>query len=263
MKIALAQTNIIWEDKDENIRKTSEIVASKASEGVDLVLFPEMSFTGFSMNTDATKEKDNQSIKRISAVAAENHVAVGFGWVKDCDGLCENHYTIVDDVGCILSDYAKIHPFSLSGEDKHFSGGQSVSVFEFHGIRMTSFICYDLRFPELFRLVCDDVSLIIVPANWPGSRSEHWKTLLRARAIENQVYVLGINCQGEMNGLYYSGDSSVIDPNGVVLQSLNDKTGVIVADIDGNTDEIRKGFPVLTDRKTELYYKLEQTDFAN
>ncbi|MEQ8155575.1 MAG: nitrilase-related carbon-nitrogen hydrolase, partial [Clostridiaceae bacterium] len=115
---------------------------------------------------------------------------------------------------------------------------------------------YDLRFPEVFQAVSKNVSIIIVPANWPEKRREHWRCLLKARAIENQVYILGINCVEENNGLYYSGDSCVIDSSGNTLKELSYKEGLIIQDIEDNTDKIRREFPVKADRKTKFYKKI-------
>ncbi len=253
MKIALVQSHIFWEDRDRNISAFEKIASAHSD--ADLVLLPEMSFTGFSMNTAKTADPQRETISRISEIAARYQLAVGFGWVRPAGEKCENMYTIVDQNGKIISEYAKIHPFSFSDEDKFFTGGNSVSVYTIGGIPFTTFICYDLRFPEVFRSVCRDVHTVIIPANWPGKRSEHWKTLLRARAIENQVYILAVNCVGEMNGLYYSGDSCVIDPGGNVLASLQDKEGVIEYELADDTDHYRTAFPVLRDIKNNFVYQ--------
>ena len=123
---------------------------------------------------------------------------------------------------------------------------------------MAVFICYDLRFPELFRAVSDKVSAVIIPANWPAKRSKHWKTLLQARAIENQVYILAVNCQGDMNGQYYSGDSCIINPNGDILDSLSDCEGVIHFDLPDDVEQYRNSFPVLKDRRPKLYFGFQK-----
>lgn len=253
MRIALAQTYIEWENKQFNIRKAADIVMEQVIAGTELILFPEMSFSGFSMNTRATGERDMETVNRMSLLAMNHTVAIGFGWVRWIGDKCENVYSILDKNGKVISEYVKIHPFSYSGEDEKFSGGEKITLFDYEGVRCSNFICYDLRFPELFRLVADDVHVIIVPANWPAKRAEHWKTLLRARAIENQVYIFGINCQGNIGGLYYSGDSCVINPNGDVIEMLSDSEGVITYDFSDDVEEYREAFPVLKDRKSKLY----------
>ena len=154
IKTALVQTQIVWEDKERNYETAGRRIAEAAEQGAEAVFFPEMSFTGFSMNTDATKESDGWTVRHMGALARQHHVSIGFGWVKDCTGecgRCENHYTIVDAAGAVLSDYAKIHPFSYAGEDLKFRGGSTLTHFSLNGIPCSSLICYDLRFPEIFQ----------------------------------------------------------------------------------------------------------------
>jgi predicted amidohydrolase len=151
-------------------------------------------------------------------------------------------------------DYIKIHPFSFAGEDKYFKGGEKLSTCSIEGFETGVAICYDLRFPELFIKLSEKAELIIVPANWPAARSLHWKTLLRARAIENQCYVAGVNCSGDMDGQTYSGDSAIYSPEGEMLTpvetiTINETDKVYIYDIVNDVQEIRDGFPVRNDRK--------------
>ena len=259
IKIALAQTQIVWEDKERNYETAGDRIEEAVSQKAEAVFFPEMSFTGFSMNTDATRERGERTIQRMSALAQQYHISVGFGWVKDCIetcGKCENHYTVVDSAGNVLSDYAKLHPFSYSGEDLKFQGGSALTHFELNGIPCSSFICYDLRFPEVFQAASKKAHVIIVPANWPAKRREHWKTLLRARAIENQVYILAVNCVGEIGGVPYTGDSCIIGPEGDVRAELSEREGMIVSELTDDVERFRREFPVKRDRRETLYAKL-------
>ena len=218
MKICLAQTRIWFEEKEKNLWIAERLVRKAAGKGADLILFPEMSFTGFSMNTGLIGETQAETSERMMKLAADSGLNIGFGWVEKGKNGSLNHYSIAGVDGRIQADYAKIHPFSFSGE-----------------------------------AVCEKVSVIIVAANWPAKRSEHWKTLLRARAIENQVYILGVNCQGDMNGHYYSGDSCIFDPNGDLRDSLSDREGMILYDLVDDTERYRAAFPVLKDRRADLY----------
>lgn len=271
MIIALAQTNIIWEDKLANLEKVRRIIESfadnvKGEMDDKLILFPEMSLTGFSMNTKATSENDRWTVSQISKLAAEYGVCVGIGWVKQTDELCENHYSIIAATGTEISDYTKIHPFSYSGEDQYFRGGDKLAICRLGDMNIGTTICYDLRFPEQYRAMAKDVDMIFVPANWPAKRSLHWKTLLQARAIENQCYVAGVNCCGDMDGQFYSGDSCLFDPSGNVVElfceNLLGKSMEVSADseveglekllvyrIENNVAEIRNNFPALKDIK--------------
>ena len=247
MKLSLVQSRIFWEDKQKNISCLEKLISADPES--ELFLLPEMSFTGFSMNTQLIADHGEETLGRIRQLAVMHHVSIGFGWVRTAGEKCENVYTIVDPGGAVISEYVKIHPFSYSGEDLYFTGGSRTVVYRINGIPFSTFICYDLRFPESFRRVCRDVHAVIIPANWPAKRVEHWKTLLRARAIENQVYIFAVNCFGEMNGAFYSGDSCVIDPNGDVDAVLSGEAGVIRYDFIDDTEKFRKAFPVLKDIK--------------
>lgn len=259
LKIALAQTTICWEAQEENYKIAEKWIHDAAMQGAGAIFFPEMSFTGFSMNTSVTKERDGRTIARMKALARQYHIHIGFGWVKDCTaecGKCENHYTIVDRDGSVCSDYAKIHPFSYSGEDEKFQGGSAVSCFALDDMMFGSAICYDLRFPELFQVLSKRASVILVAANWPAKRSAHWKALLQARAIENQVYILAVNCAGSIGGVWYTGDSCVIDPDGIVRACLSGSEGMIYYELTDDTASYRTAFPVKQDRREALYARL-------
>jgi predicted amidohydrolase len=248
--------DIMWEDKFENYKKAKYYIEEAGSKLVDVILFPEMSFTGFSMNIDKTKEINEESIEVLKEYAKDSNIYVGFGWVKESGIKAENHYTIINSEGKVILDYIKIHPFSYSGEDKYFISGCELECCNIKGTELSAFICYDLRFPEVFQAVSKHVSLIVVPANWPEQRREHWTCLLKARAIENQVYILGVNCVGEKNGLNYSGDSCIIDPLGNILQVLSYKEGLLIQDIEDDIDTFRMDFPIKADRKIDLYKKM-------
>ena len=252
MKIALVQTNIVWEDKDINYQKAKDYMIKAKKEGAECIFFSEMSFTGFSMNTALTAEEKLETVAFISELASQIKINVGFGWVKRIDNSAENHYTIVSDSKEIISDYAKIHPFTYSGEDRYFTGGDRITEFELGGIPFSNFICYDLRFPEIFRKVVLKAHVIVIPAAWRKRRSEHWKTLLKARAIENQVYIIGINCFGMIDGLEYSGDSCIINPNGEILLTMEEE-GMAIYDLTDDVEAYRNGFPVLNDIRRDLY----------
>lgn len=249
--------HIEWEDKLANLAKLEEQLKVASEKQADVLFLPEMSFTGFSMNTDVTKEADVKTVERVSTLARQYRVAIGFGWVKDCGQKAENHYTIVDKSGACLSDYAKLHPFSYSGEDQKFRGGDKLVSFVLNDVPCSSVICYDLRFPEIFQLASKTAHVIVVPANWPAKRSSHWKILLQARAIENQVYILATNCVGQIDGLYYSGDSCVINPDGQVQEMLSDEEGLIIYDLEDDVEQYRSRFPVKKDRREDLYAALK------
>ena len=259
MKIALGQIHIRWEDKAANLARVERWMELLKEKHVDLFALPEMSLTGFSMHTELTKETEKESVIRIEALARKYQMAVGVGWVQDAGTLCENRYSIVTPDGEIL-DYAKLHPFSYSGEDQYFQGGTALPVCEYKGFHMGVQICYDLRFPEPFQALSRQADLILVPANWPGRRREHWISLLQARSIENQCYLAGVNCVGDMDGQTYTGDSRLYGPDGTLCSgetlTLSDAEPgecAFIYEIENDTKNVREQFPVKKDRRDALY----------
>lgn len=258
MKIALGQLLLYWEDKESNLKKVTSCLEILASKGVSLFLLPEMSLTGFSMHTDRTKESDKETVRRMKELAKQYQVTIGVGWVKDAGLLCENHYSFVAPKGELL-DYAKLHPFRYGKETEHFQGGTSLPVCRCEDFIVGVQICYDLRFPEPFQKLSKEADLIVVPANWPAARREHWNCLLRARAIENMSYIAGVNCAGEMGGQYYSGDSAVYTPDGTmltpevfILEEQNIEQ-IQLYDLTNDVCQYRSAFPMKEDRREDLY----------
>ena len=142
-------------------------------------------------------------------------------------------------------------PFTFAGEHENYRAGNQPVTIEILGIRTSLFICYDLRFADVFWELAPDTDLYLVVANWPSTRSEHWKSLLRSRAIENQAYVVGVNRVGEGDGLSYQGDSAIIDPLGEVLQEASSgEEEILIADIEvEKVSEVRDAFPFMNDRR--------------
>lgn len=256
MRIGLFQNNIVWEGKEENLKKFENELEKPENSELDAVFLPEMSFTGFSMNTKYTGEENFFTVERIKDIAREHSISVGFGWVRSKQDS-ENHYSVVNKQGEMIFDYVKVHPFSFSGEDKSFVSGNELDFFSIDGINCSALICYDLRFPHIFDIVSRKADLIIVPANWPAKRSDHWKCLLKARAIENQVYVAGVNCVGMIGGLEYNGCSCLINPNGEVIKACENEEKMIIADVNSDVSDFRKSFPTYRDKKNALYRELD------
>lgn len=258
MKYALCQYKILWEDKEKNLLQAKKFIEQAKEKSGDMIFFPEMSFTGFSMNIEGTQESDFESLSIIKEYAVKYGIAIGFGWVKASDTgfKAQNHYTIVDSGGEVILDYIKMHPFSYALEDNYFISGDNLAYCVYKQTAMSVFICYDLRFPEIFQAVSDRVSHIFIPANWPAQRDTQWMALAKARAIENQVYINGINCVGEMDDKYYNGSSFIIDPNGKIVEQLLNKEGLIFGDTDNLVELVRKEFPVKQDRRNKLYADL-------
>lgn len=258
MIIGLAQMDIVWEDKTANYRKAEQFLRDAKQKSIELLLFPEMSMTGFSMNIEKIAEatEDVKTLAFFTKLAKEYKIAVGIGYVEKAEEKAFNKYAIINTAGEVLLDYAKIHPFSFGEESSYYRSGNTIKWCQLYDFQVSSFICYDLRFPEVFQIASKKAELITIAANWPKERREHWLTLCRARAIENQCYLAVVNRVGDGNGLSYSGDSVIISPYGEIISELSSKEGIIMAEIEHNTVlTYREEFKVKQDRKEELYKK--------
>ena len=254
MRVALLQTDIAWEDVAENHRRAERLLAEAAAGEARLAILPEMFSTGFSM--------DSQRIAQPPGGSSENFLREQSKklnlWIlasipESGEPAARNMALLVSPKGSVTR-YAKIHPFSLAGEHEHYAAGDRVVTAEVEGIRVTPFICYDLRFPEVFRAAAADTDLFAVVANWPDERREHWRTLLRARAIENQAYVAGVNRVGWGGRLHYAGDSAAVAPLGETLAEGDDRERVLFCEIDpAAVSRLRARFPALSDRRPDAY----------
>jgi omega-amidase len=254
MKIALIQMNMDWENTRANLVKAEKFFRKAAGETCDVLVFPEMFNTGFSMNIKSVAEpKKGATFMLLSRLAKQYRINVIAGYAVKPAGRkkADNKALVIDRNGSVLAEYTKIHPFSFAGEDQFFNAGKTPATFRIDGVPGSIFICYDLRFPEKFRTVAREVFLIFVIANWPASRKDHWETLLKARAIENQCFIIGVNRTGkDGNGIIYPGASHVFDPLGNDICSGDAKEQFITCEIDpGVTTEVRSRFPFLADMR--------------
>ena len=188
MKIGLVQYNPKWESKEENKKRLSEIIKRDFTEEPSLLIFPEMTLTGFTMEASKFGEDiSGDSFNFFTQLALKYKIYIAAGLIEKENKDYFNSLIVVNPEGKLISKYRKIHPFSYSTEDKHYKRGEELKLTEINGLKIGLSICYDLRFPELYRFYAKEkVHLIIVIANWPDTRIEHWETLLKARAIENQ-----------------------------------------------------------------------------
>ena len=232
MKIGLVQYNPIWEDKEKNREKLCALFFNKKRDE-KVLIFPEMTLTGFTMKPAAFAESlDGESFNFFARIASNNEAHVLAGIIEEKEGKFYNSLLHINPQGKLVSVYWKIHPFSYTGEDKNYTRGTEPVITNIDGWNTGLSICYDLRFPELFRRYGKKrVELIVVIANWPVARIEHWKTLLKARAIENQCYVAGVNRIGNDLMLIYNGFSSIYDPMGSEMISSEGNETILSADI--------------------------------
>lgn len=236
MKIALIQLNTVWEAKRVNLERAELFTGRAAAEGCDLIVFPEMFSSGFSMNVPAIAEEGlGETVSVLSELAGQGpiNLIAGFPIKTPMEEKGRNMAFFFNRTGKLDATYTKMHPFTHAEEDRHYIAGEHTSIFEIDGTPSSVFICYDLRFPEVFRSVAREVSLIFVIANWPTERKDHWETLLKARAIENQCFVVGVNRTGtDGNGMRYPGASCVVDPLGRVVCSGNETEEFLTCEID-------------------------------
>ncbi|MHB1686909.1 MAG: nitrilase-related carbon-nitrogen hydrolase [Ignavibacteriaceae bacterium] len=249
MKIGLVQYSPVWEDKEENQKKIISLLKDFVKERIDLLIFPEMTLTGFTMYAEKFSEQvSGESFQYFSKIALKLNCHVIAGIIEEEKKNFFNTLIHIGSDGNIFKTYRKIHPFSYSSEDKHYKKGKDVVVTAVDGWKVGLSICYDLRFPELYRFYGKEkAELIVVIANWPDTRIEHWKTLLRARAIENQCYVAGVNRIGNDPKLFYPGFSAVIDPMGSEIISSIDEEIIVCNITRENVNDVRNKLPFLND----------------
>jgi len=250
MKIGLLQYSPIWESKEENKKKILQLLESEID--VDLLIFPEMTLTGFTMKSDEFAESlQGKSFMFFSELAVEKKAHIFAGVIVKAKGKSFNTLLHIKPDGKLVKLYRKIHPFSYSKENQFFEPGTKPARTKVKNWQVGLSICYDLRFPELYRKYGKKKAHLIVNiANWPDTRIEHWKILLKARAIENQCYVAGVNRVGESPNLKFNGFSNIFDPMGKEIVSVENEEKLIVAEIDKNyVSEVRKQFPFLEDMK--------------
>jgi omega-amidase len=248
MKIALVQYNPFWEDKQANKKKLKEM--SNSISEAELIVFPEMSLTGFTMKSEEMAEGiQGDSFRYFSDLAKEKAAHVFAGIIERRNTRLYNTLIHIKPDGKLLKLYRKIHPFSYSGENEFYDAGVRPAITKIRKWKIGLTICYDLRFPELFRKYGKrKVHLIVNIANWPDTRIEHWRTLLKARAIENQCYVVGVNRVGQDPKLNYTGFSSVFNPMGKEIISVESEEKIILAELNKDyIKEVREKFPFLED----------------
>lgn len=260
LQLALLQMDVKAGDPDANYRRLRELLDIALSSPVkpDLLVFPELWNTGYALDRidgladpagERTKALIGDYCKRFGVMAAAGSVAE-----KTPEGVRNTVY-IFDREGRVTADYSKIHLFRLMDEEKALIPGDRPGLVELEGIRAGVMICYDIRFPELARtLALAGARLLIVPAEWPKPRLRHWRTLLQARAIENQMFVAACNRVGCSGGTEFFGHSMVIDPWGEVLAEAGEEETVLTAEVRiGLVDEVRSRIPVFEDRRPGLY----------
>ena len=266
MQIMGIQWPSIWQDSQTNLTQLSLYLEQQCNESpilssskVDLIVLPELFHGGFSMHPEYFAECIEGEVSQILAGLAkryQTYIVAGVAQQKirsSCEGAQRSFYNtalVFDKTGQQVGHYIKQKLFKYGGEQEAYQPGYQSCIVDIDNMPFALFICYDLRFPELFRAVAEQVKGMIVIANWPASRQMHFETLLKARAIENQCFMIGINRIGQDgNGLDYIGGSMVVSPLGEVMALGGDEEPIIWAEVDiHQTDQVRKMFPFLADK---------------
>lgn len=260
MRIAAVQHDIVWEDPKATTTALTTPVAQAAAGGARLVVLSEMFATGFSMAPERIAEPEDGFIETwVREQAATNRCWVLGSIAQTAGGERQGekpaNVAVLAGPDGQLHRYAKIHPFSYGREHEFYRPGDRTLTVDVEGVRVSVFICYDLRFPDVFAALADQTDVYVVPANWPAIRQEPWRALLRARAIENMAYVVGVNRVGTAPGakrdVPYGGASVIVDPVGTRLVEARDVATVLTAEVDpGVVRAARERFGFLADRTT-------------
>ncbi|MEM7144035.1 MAG: carbon-nitrogen family hydrolase [Verrucomicrobiota bacterium] len=258
MEIICCQPDIVWENPEANHAHVRDLLnhATSPISPDSLIALPEMFACGFSVqNPYAVAESPSgasfQFLQEL-AIKYQSYLVAGIPLSNSPNETPTNEAIVVAPDGSLVARYSKIHPFSPAGENEHFASGNTPVTAKCGSWLVSPAICYDLRFPELFRHNTSGkgAELLVVIANWPAVRAEHWTTLLRARAIENQAYVAGVNRCGQDPHHQYAGQSIIVDPTGQVLAEADDQPGLTRAHLNHEIiSQWRRDFPALADTK--------------
>ncbi|SEP67734.1 Predicted amidohydrolase [Streptococcus equinus] len=260
MKVSLIQMAIYEAESKKNIENVLAWLEKAVLEEPDVIVLPEMWNTGYALEQIAELADENgQETKNLLGKFAKNHqinLVAGSVATKKETGFFNTTY-VFNREGQVISDYDKVHLFGLMREDRFMQAGKNENLFELDDVKAASVICYDIRFPEWVRtLMSSGAKVLFVVAEWPKERVEQWEILLRARAVENQAFVVAVNRVGQGSSDTFSGHSLVIDPLGqIILQTTDYQEGIFTVDLDlSEVDKVRGHIPVFEDRKLDLYH---------
>ncbi len=252
MKIALVQFSPAWENPEASKEKIYELLARTDIHEIDLIIFPELTLTGFTMNTKKFAEEiDGASFRFFIDLAMRHKIHVIGGVIERSENGTHNTLLHISREGLIAARYEKIHPFSFSNEDKFFAAGKEPVLTTIEKVKFGLTICYDLRFPELYRIYAlKGAEVIVNIANWPTQRVKHWDLLLKANAVFSQSIIIGVNRTGEDPYYKYNGHSAVILPDGEAIGQTDETERILIFDAPTErTGEYREKFPFLRDTK--------------
>jgi omega-amidase len=261
--ICSAQVSPVWENPEKTILRSEPCVRKASEAGAGLVCFPEQFATGWDpLSKKHIQDRTGTVVQALRHYAMEYGLAVLGSFREAYHPHPRNTCIVFDEQGRELTHYSKCHLFTPGHEDRAFTAGEQLGLFELGGVRFGIGICYDLRFSPLFSAYARaEADAIVVPAAWPSSRSGHWDLFIRSRAAEHQLYVAGINTTGQTPVDTYKGSSMTADPTGEVVASLGEGEDILVSDIrPQRVTEVRRALPVRKDRRPDLYHRLITPD---
>lgn len=249
LKITVFQAYLFWENADKNLQNISLKLSSGVREKTDLIVLPEMFNTGFTMRAEEmAEEMDGKTMQWLSKTAASYECVITGSLIIKENGNFYNRMIWMKPDG-EFQYYDKHHLFSMADENKHFEAGNEQRIVELKGWKIRLAICYDLRFPVWLRNKNAEYDILLLVASWPDKRSSHWRTLIHARAVENQTYVVAVNRVGhDGNQIYHSGHSMCIDPYGNTVYYKPEDEDLYTFSINyPELEKIRRQFPFLQD----------------
>jgi omega-amidase len=257
LKLSLGQMDVSLGHTNENLERVRQWTAEASEAGSQLVVFPELWSTGYDLENwprHAARLGEGM-FGQLSELAAEFKISIAGSILEVNAGKCYNTLALYDADGRQQAVYRKLHLFRLMDEEKWLAPGENSVMVNASWGKTGLAICYDLRFTELFRkYALNGAKLVLLPAEWPSRRTAHWQTLMRARAIENQMFVVAVNRVGESKGEHFGGMSAIIDPWGEAVVEGDDTVQLLHAEIDMTlVDDVRQRIPVFEDRRPDVY----------
>jgi len=266
VKISCIQMNVRAGNPEENFSRAEQLIQKAAKQRPDVILLPELWNTGFAPGKidPALADDDGARTKAFCAGLAKQfgiNLVAGSVLTRK-SGMLYNTAYVFDRTGDCIAEYDKTHLFSPSGEGEAYTAGEQIITFPLDGVDCGIMICYDLRFTELARaMALSGAKVLFIPAEWPRQRTEQMRTLLPARAIENQQFAALCNGCGTAYGTQFGGSSAIVDPLGKLLAKAGQRETIITAEIDFSMQEkIRQSLPVFLDRRPKLYIGLCETN---
>jgi len=251
LTVALGEYDTGWHDPVKSLAKARAIAQQARAAGADLLVLPEMCASGFTMHADKFAEPPNgPSTRALSAIAKDHRLWIIAGLSMHRDGRYLNSALVFAPDGSHVATYDKQRLFGYAKETTVYSAGTNPCVIQIGGLSLVLFVCFDLRFPDLFQAVAPEVDACVVIANWPSARQRHWEVLTQARAIENQCYVVAVNRIGEADGIAYKGGSVIFDPWGERCDKPAPNSSLRIGELSrAMVSGVREKFPLIGDKR--------------